>query len=250
MTVQSPLESAGQAGAAAASPEKVRHEYKLRVMLPFTLALLLPISLWLLDLLPHHMNGWVWAGIIVATGWIPYALGLIGRTKVTAHDPGSPSTWRRVTLFLAVVLGMWGVFGTVVISAAGKVQEDVRCSARSVDDLQRLSTAIPWSVVGTRADPDLWMAYSSVAMADGSRTPGLCGPFMERVNVSQGVALDGLPEVLRQAGFGNGIEVVREWKDGAQAHASGSDPSGRQLDIAVYVVGTGEADLDAYVDNP
>ena len=89
-----------------------------------------------------------------------------------------------------------------------------------------------------------------MAMADGSRTSGLCGPFLMRVDVDQGAALDGLPEILRSAGFGDRIEVVRVWKDGAQAHASGYDANGRHLDVAVYEAGRTAADLDAYVDNP
>jgi hypothetical protein len=250
MAAQPPSDSAAQAAVSAAPPELVRHTYKLRVMLPFTIAVLLPFALWILDLLPHHMNGWLWAGSILAAGWIPYVLGLVGRARATAVDPDSRSRWRRATLFLAVGLGVWGALGTLVISASGKVQEDVRCSARSVADLQRLSAEIPWSVVGKSADPDSWMAFPGVAMADGSRTSGLCGPLLVRVSVGQGAALDGLPEVLRQAGFGDRIEVVRVWTAGAQAHVSGYDSDGRQLDVSVYEAGAGQADLDAYVDNP
>ena len=94
------------------SNRRVNAWYVLSCLLPFGLSLALPFIVWQsasARMSASQLDDLV-LGLLCA-GWLPYLIGLVGRTVTSSVFDASPASepWRTPTLVLAWVVGVWGV---------------------------------------------------------------------------------------------------------------------------------------------
>jgi hypothetical protein len=92
--------------------------YVLSCLLPFGLSLVLPFIVWQSTSARMSASrlGDLVLGLLCA-GWVPYLIGLVGRTVTSSVFVASPASeqWRTPTMALARVVGVCGVAASLFL---------------------------------------------------------------------------------------------------------------------------------------